>query len=66
MYMYRIGNVARDLYEKLSSDLSGPLAKYLPTPWVDEALEAEKIRFRNRIFSPLGRALGLGRAGARP
>ncbi len=62
MYKYHIGNVARNLYSKLSSQLAGPLEKFLPDSWIMEALAAECHRFRNRVFSPLGRALGLDRA----
>lgn len=65
MYKNRIGHVARNLYAKLSSNLAGPLEKFLPASWADEALQAESHRFRTRVFSPLDRSLGLDRASAR-
>jgi len=65
MYKYHIGNVARNLYAKLSSNLAGPLEKFLPDSWIMEALKAENHPFRNRVFSPLGPDMGLDRAGPR-
>ncbi len=65
MYRHYIGHVSRNLYSKLSSNLAGPLEKFLPDSWIMEALKAENHLFRNRVFSPLGPDMGLDRTGPR-
>ena len=61
----QIGNVARKLYEKLANSLAGPLEKFLPAAWVQEALAGVGHKFRNTAFSPSGHFVGLDRADPR-
>lgn len=52
MTVHCIAWIAAELYDSLSKGLAGPLDRYLPRAWVDEALAAEDYHPRTSIFNP--------------
>ena len=61
---YRIGDTAKKLHTKLADSLAGPLQAFLPRQWLDQILQQIGYQFRQRVFSPLGDAVGLCRPGS--
>lgn len=62
-HYYSIGDAARKLHAKLADQLAGPLHAFLPSAWIDEALDSLGRRFYGSAFSPSGDAVGLHRPG---
>jgi hypothetical protein len=60
---YGIGDAGRKLHAKLAEGLAGPLGSLLPQQWIRQALAEVGYHFRESVFSPLGDAVGLPRAG---
>ncbi len=49
----------RKVQEKLSANLAGPFEKYIPRFWVQDILKELRSQFREAVFSPLGRGMGI-------
>lgn len=64
MYGRRIGNAAKEMYAKLSQNLAGPFATFLPQPKIENTLDELSCRVVHSAFSPLGHDLGLHRSSA--
>ena len=59
---YGIGDAARELHVKLAGQLAGPLQTFLPSAWIDAALDSLGRRFYDSAFSPSGHVVGLHRS----
>jgi hypothetical protein len=60
---YSIGDAAKKLHAKLADQLAGPLQAFLPSAWIDAAVDSLGRRFYDSAFSPSGHALGIHRPG---
>ena len=58
---YGIGDAARKLHVKLADQLAGPLQTFLPSAWIDAAVDSLGRRFYDSAFSPGGDAVGIHR-----
>ena len=59
---YGIGDAALKLHAKLADQLAGPLQTFLPSAWIDAALNSVGRRFYESAFSPSGDVVGVHRS----
>jgi hypothetical protein len=58
---YSIGDAAKKLHAKMAVQLAGPLQSFLPSAWIDAAVDSLGRRVYASAFSPSGDAVGVHR-----